>query len=534
MRILSLALAAALALSPAACGEGGRAPSTGEGPPGAPVAVDSAPTLSVGVLEGDPARQFGGVVDPFLLPDGSLAVPDRGSAEIRVFGPDGELLRRLGGPGEGPGEFDNLRSAWPRGDTVEAWDSDARRITRFLPDGEVDVVPVRAAGRPLDAGIGPLGEGWALVSVDFGGGRDRMGAERISREGEHLGTVVELPGMARHRTPGMAGPHPVTPTALFAARAGRLYAAETLTPAVRVYDAASDSVGAIPLFLPDPGDPGEVFRAVVDSAVAREEGRAAARPEETRRGLSAFPEPEAISRFWDLLVDPEGFVWVRSFDPFEHALALGGSPAGRGGPGGEWIVVDRDGTEVARIRIPAGLEPARITADALVGIHRDELGVESVRVHALYRRGAGQEPPVAEPASGQESPLGQLDWMAGCWERASGDLVVEERWLSPRGGLTLGVSRTLRGGRAVGWEFLRISEGEDGIVLVAHPSEQAVTEFRAVAVADTLAAFENPEHDFPQRVLYRPGGDSLFARIEGEAGGETRGVDFRMGRVACE
>lgn len=384
MKIRTAAAAAALGL--AACGTGEEAaPGAGGAPPGAPVAVDSAPMLAVGVLEGNPAEQFGGVVDPFLLPDGSLAVPDRGSSEVRIFGPDGALLRRLGGPGEGPGEFTSLRSAWPRGDTVEVWDSGARRITRFLPDGEVDVVPVRATGRPLDAGVGPLGDGWVLVSVGSGGGRDRMAAERISREGEPLGTAVELPGMARHRTPGMAGPHPVTPTALFAVRADRLYAAETLTPAVRVYDAAGDSVGAIPLSLPDPGDPGEVFRAVVDSAVAREEGRAAARPEETRRGLSAFPEPERVSRFWALLADPEGFVWVRPYDPFEHALALGGSPAGRGGPGGEWLVVDRDGMEVGRVRVPPGLEPVRITTEAVVGIHRDELGVESVRVHALKR-----------------------------------------------------------------------------------------------------------------------------------------------------
>lgn len=137
-------------------------------------------------------------------------------------------------------------------------------------------------------------------------------------------------------------------------------------------------------------------------------------------------------------------------------------------------------------------------------------------------------------SSPQPSPLERLRWMAGCWERSGGDLVVEEHWLEPRGGVMLGVSRTIRGDRAVAYEFLRIAEREDGdVVLWAQPSGQALTEFRATALSDTLAAFHNPEHDFPQRVIYRPGPDSLFARIEGTAGGRERAVDFRMARVRC-
>lgn len=124
--------------------------------------------------------------------------------------------------------------------------------------------------------------------------------------------------------------------------------------------------------------------------------------------------------------------------------------------------------------------------------------------------------------------------MAGCWERLRGELVVEERWLAPRGGLMLGLSRTVRDGRAVAYEFLRISERDAGVILAADPSGQALTEFAATTISDSLAVFENPEHDFPQRILYRPGPDSLFARIEGRADGGVRGVDFRMARVPCD
>lgn len=47
--------------------------------------------------------------------------------------------------------------------------------------------------------------------------------------------------------------------------------------------------------------------------------------------------------------------------------------------------------------------------------------------------------------------------------------------------------------------------------------------------------FENPQHDFPQKVSYRlESADRLIGRIEGNRGGSLRGIDFPMRRVPCE
>ena len=68
----------------------------------------------------------------------------------------------------------------------------------------------------------------------------------------------------------------------------------------------------------------------------------------------------------------------------------------------------------------------------------------------------------------------------------------------------------------------------------AEPSGQAPADFEASAVSDSLITFENPAHDFPQRVIYRRrGSDSLIARIEGTRNGRVRGVDFPYARAAC-
>jgi hypothetical protein len=74
------------------------------------------------------------------------------------------------------------------------------------------------------------------------------------------------------------------------------------------------------------------------------------------------------------------------------------------------------------------------------------------------------------------------------------------------------------------------------LVYVAQPSGQKETEFRGTHASDTLLAFENPAHDFPQRIMYRRrGADSVVARIEGPGrDGATRGIDFPMRRARCE
>jgi len=55
-----------------------------------------------------------------------------------------------------------------------------------------------------------------------------------------------------------------------------------------------------------------------------------------------------------------------------------------------------------------------------------------------------------------------------------------------------------------------------------------------VSVNDREVIFENPDHDFPQRIIYRLLSDEdLLGRIEGTINGKARAVDFPMKRTEC-
>jgi hypothetical protein len=141
---------------------------------------------------------------------------------------------------------------------------------------------------------------------------------------------------------------------------------------------------------------------------------------------------------------------------------------------------------------------------------------------------------VAGTAPAQTARVSSVGWLAGCWELTDGARLVEEQWTRPRGGIMLGVGRTVRGDTLVEYEQVRLLERDGQLIYAAAPSGQPPAEFASVLVSDTAATFENLAHDFPQRVRYRRvGGDSLVARVEGLHRGALRGVDFGYHRVSC-
>jgi hypothetical protein len=123
-------------------------------------------------------------------------------------------------------------------------------------------------------------------------------------------------------------------------------------------------------------------------------------------------------------------------------------------------------------------------------------------------------------------------WLSGCWQITRGAEVIDEQWMAPRGGVMVGMARTVRGDKVVTTEstIIRVRDGK--LVYEANPSGQQPTTFTAsIATADRVI-FENLQHDYPKRVAYeRKGADAVTAWIDDGAG--ARRVEYPFTRAAC-
>ncbi len=140
------------------------------------------------------------------------------------------------------------------------------------------------------------------------------------------------------------------------------------------------------------------------------------------------------------------------------------------------------------------------------------------------------------PMAALPATIDDLAWLSGCWAAADQEAGSGEQWMPPAGGTMIGVSRSVSDGETVAFEFIRIVEQEDGrLEFIASPSGQGTTSFSMLSLSDREVIFENPDHDFPQRIIYRLMSDEdLLGRIEGRIDGAERAADFPMKKIDCE
>ena len=99
--------------------------------------MDPEPVLQIGELDGEEPYLFRSVTGATRFGDGTIALVESGTREIRLFAENGTHLRSLGGQGEGPGEFGGTPViAAVAGDTILAWDPRLSRLTWFDRGGD--------------------------------------------------------------------------------------------------------------------------------------------------------------------------------------------------------------------------------------------------------------------------------------------------------------------------------------------------------------------------------------------------------------
>ncbi|MCX7359846.1 MAG: DUF6265 family protein [Alphaproteobacteria bacterium] len=139
-----------------------------------------------------------------------------------------------------------------------------------------------------------------------------------------------------------------------------------------------------------------------------------------------------------------------------------------------------------------------------------------------------------------------FSWMRGCWRTetprdAESSTTFTEVWIAPPGPVMFGYAYHEGEGAFQGWEQMRIERDDGGTYFVAMPNGGAPVRFRwddiLIRMSDNptwngwSAAFENAEHDYPQRISYRRTGNELTATISRIDG--TDRISFVYRRIRC-
>lgn len=365
------------------------------------------PVVRIGELEAEDAGLLFRVTDARRLGDGSIAVVNSGTAEVRIFDEHGRHRTTIGGRGDGPGEF---RSPWRvhelPGDSLLVVDL-YRHISIFGPDRsfarlfrpEITVALVHPPGEP----VGQFGDGTLLFRGHYpldptwtGLRRSIVKLMRYGLDGTMLGSLGDFENQTILYRPDGLGTYAFGPWAREATGDSTMWYAPGDRFELREVTYDGRTLRVFRLDRPR--------RAVTDADIAlyRESVRKYARGtrEEAlvNRRLAETEFPSHFPAHGDILVDEVGNLWVQDYQHFSVRMPRA------------WSVFDPEGRYLGNVEVPAGLRVHQIGEDFLLGQWRDELDVEYVYMYRLEKRDA--DPAIQAPSGDRQLRSGGRAFVA--------------------------------------------------------------------------------------------------------------------------
>ena len=360
------------------------------------VAPEPELSIGAGATGGDDPDNpaFGWIRGVEVLSEGRIAVADATIAQVLVFDSSGLLTHRFGGEGEGPGELEDLGMLQKcAGDTLIT--ADPYRFNFFDSLGNfIRTVRSGSASDPITWLVSrdcrsflvsdqrmpdPVGEegldyidlAWSdetfavrdtVARVAFG---QSQPMRRRSEGGQTFLAYPQVPWTMRM-------PFPVAHEDLIVGY-GRWAELRAFGPDGRLKRIARWHSEPEPIT-------GEDRRRFEDEKAACE-----TRYQTRCRALEDFTWLPSHKFFFDkLLLDSDGNIWARSVSP----TSLGSSDSNlRGDPRvpERWTVLASSGEWLGTVELPDGLALAQVANGRVYGVHRDELGIATVRVHRIEK-----------------------------------------------------------------------------------------------------------------------------------------------------
>ena len=141
---------------------------------------------------------------------------------------------------------------------------------------------------------------------------------------------------------------------------------------------------------------------------------------------------------------------------------------------------------------------------------------------------------VLSAATSQQDNFVSLHALEGTWKMNTKRGPLFERWKVVGAKELLGTSFKINNSDTLVLENIQLVKKGNDIFYIPSVQDQNHRKpipFRLISAESNRFVFENPDHDFPQRIIYTlVSRDSITARIEGKKSGVERSSDFSYNR----
>ncbi|MDH5642890.1 MAG: 6-bladed beta-propeller [Gemmatimonadota bacterium] len=344
----------------------------------------------IGSADGDPDYEFGQISGIVVGPNGNVFVLDAMASQVKVFGPEGLLLNRFGGPGSGPGELGQGAAMMmlAEGATIVIPDIANQRVNLYDLEGE----STGSYAVQLETGVPVKWETTTSGTVvnqlrqfPFPGREGPMDTMDLiasrNSEGQVVDTILSIPA---GQTFSMAGGNPQM----------KFFSSEpswTLNGDDGVWFATNDeyrielfdSAGLLSRVLTKPFERRpitEADQAAFLDAMMRLFSERGLPPQAVEQVRSMISFADMFPAFLQFFVGPNQSLWVQhvqapseltaeELETYNPQLQLGST---------DWDVFNSEGHFLGVVEMPQTFQPMRFTDDAVYGIWRDELDVQYV------------------------------------------------------------------------------------------------------------------------------------------------------------
>ena len=363
--------------------------------------VSEEPVLQIGEMKGEDAYLFAGInsrrsgdfPSVFRWPTGRIVVCNGMDSTIRVFDRHGEFIRMVGGQGEGPGEFLFMEACWP---TPSGMVVAADNYLSFLDlDGTVTrkvQIPSVDGGRALPYGV--FEDGSYFVIRPYDGPSDTgihdpaAGVFVINAAGELSGELFMMKQDRRIREGRYSITQQFGPIGSITGSANGIFYGWPEAYSISEFNREGVTSRVISRdWTPVPVTEEDIaWWLTFRDTLAKFQGNDSPRFREAyRKQTSIMVYPEYRAPFDELHVDRTGHLWVRNTHPrYDRVYS---SFQVRFPFEWTWDVFDPEGRWLTTLTLPKYYRAHDIGEDYILGVWKDEMDVEYVRMYALDRGG---------------------------------------------------------------------------------------------------------------------------------------------------